>query len=413
MVHAPPILRKAALAPLMAAVLLSGCAGTLAEAAPASVRGENAPVAAEPNEARISGLDDPTTPADLPQTASVLEVERYRPSYRLEGCERALLPKAEPGAELASAIAAAQAYSDEQRGLGLIIMHKGAIVHEGFAAGVTRRTPSASASMMKSVIALLYGIALDDGVIGSIDDPVGQYLPEWRDDPRGAITLRQLMTMSAGLGQSDFMEILLSPDIGKAALAIEKVAEPDTVFSYNNAITKLLTLVLDRQLAAQGKGTALTYLEDQLWCPLGNGDARVWIDMQRAARGYAGLHAGLIDYARIGEMIRNDGMVGEAQVVPPSWIAQMATPSAVNPQYGLQIWLGREYTPQRAYSASNPIKVPHSEPFAAQDIIYFDGFGGQRVYIVPSKELVIARIGEVNLQYDDAIIPNLLIRALD
>lgn len=385
------------------ALVLAGCAGSLAETQP--------PAASTAS--RITGMANPTTPADLPQGSSILEVDRYRPSYRLEGCPRTSLPQAEPVGALAAAIAEAQAYSDAQRGLGLIVIHKGALVHERFAPGLTRATPSASASMMKSVIALLYGIALEEGVIGSIDDPVGEYLAEWRDDPRGSITLRQLLTMSAGLGQSNFMEILLAPDIGQAALAIERVAEPDTEFSYNNAITKLLTLALDRRLAASGKGSTLTFLEDELWCPLGNADARVWVDQQGAARGYAGLHAGLIDYARIGELIRQQGRAGGEQIVPAAWIAQMATPSAINPQYGLHVWLGRAHTPQRAYSAANPIKVPHSEAFAAQDIVYFDGFGGQRVYIVPSSELVIARMGEVNLQYDDAIIPNLLIRALD
>ncbi len=405
MMHLKAALR-ASIAPLAGALLLSGCAATLAPAEPSAQARASAPE-------RITGIDNPTTPADLPQSSSILEVERYRPSYRLEGCPAAPLPRAVPEGELAEAIAQAKAYSDAQRGLGLIVMHKGAIVHESFAQGVTGETPSASASMMKSVIALLYGIAIDQGVIGSIDDPVGQYLAEWSDDPRGDITLRQLLTMSAGLGQSNFMEILLAPDIGKAALGIERTAAPDTEFSYNNAITKLLTLVLDRQLAAQGKGTTLTFLEDELWCPLGNGDAQVWVDLQRAARGYAGLHAGLADFARIGELIRQQGRAGDKQIVPVDWIAQMAQPSAVNPQYGLHVWLGREHTPQRAYSAANPIKVPHAEAFAAQDIVYFDGFGGQRVYVVASSDLVIARMGEVNLQYDDAIIPNALIRALD
>ena len=387
---------------LGAAALLASCAGVAAQ--------EAAAPAFDPA-TRITGMDNPTTPADLPQTASVLEVERYRPNYDLKGCEAAPAPRAEPSAVLAEAIAKAQAYSDEQRGLGLIVMRDGAVLHESYAEGVDSTTPSASASMMKSVIGLLYGVAIEEGVIGSLDERVGDTLTEWNGDPRGDITLRQLMTMSAGLGQSNFMAILLSPNIGEAALQVEQVSEPDTEFSYNNAITKLLTLALDRRLATAGKGSVLTYLEDKLWCPLGNEDARVWIDQQGEARGYAGLHAGLMDYARVGELIRNGGAVGDEQIVPASWIAAMATPSKVNPQYGLQVWLGRENTPMRAYSAANPIKVPHAEPFVAKDIVYFDGFGGQRVYVMPSQGLVIARFGEVNLAYDDSVIPNLLARA--
>lgn len=404
------ITRQALARPLLSisvAALFAGCAATAAQEN--RVAGQSALDPAT----RITGLDNPTIPADLPQTASVLEVERYRPNYQLKGCTPVPTASISPSARLAEAIAKAKSYSDEQRGLGLIVMQGGAVLHESYANGVEKTTPWASASMMKSVVALLYGIAIEDGVIGSLDDRAGDYLEEWDQDPRGDITLRQLMTMSAGLGQSNFMEILLSPDIGAAALKVEMVGEPDTEFSYNNAITKLLTLVLDRQLAASGKGSALTFLEEKLWCPLGNGDARVWIDQQGEARGYAGLHAGLLDYARIGELIWRGGQWNGEQLVPALWIAEMAKPSKTNPQYGLHVWLGREHTPRRAYSAANPIMIPHAEPFVAEDIVYFDGFGGQRVYVIPSRQLVIARFGEVNLAYDDSVIPNLLARALD
>lgn len=389
---------------------LPGCTASVGETSPKQA----ASLALTPaNNPLYSGLDTPSTPADLPQTASVVEVERYRPNYKLTSCTVAQLPTGKPGGELADAIAAAQTYSDEQKGLGFIVMKNGQTLHMDFAEGVNQATPSASASMMKSVIALLYGIAIEDGLIGSVDDRVGDYIAEWNDDARGDITLRQLMTMSAGLGKSDFFKILLAPDIGAVALELEKTGEPDTEFAYNNAITKVLTMVLDRQLEKAGKGDILPYLHSELWCPLGNGEANVWVDSTGKARGYAGLHAGLIDYARIGEMIRNDGMANGKQIVPASWIAEMAKPSKANAQYGLQVWLGRENSPQRAYSAENPIKVPHKEPFEAEDIVYFDGFGGQRVYIIPSRELVIARFGEVNLAFDDSVIPNLLTRASD
>ncbi|MEO0463877.1 MAG: serine hydrolase [Pseudomonadota bacterium] len=401
---------------------LAGCAATAQEAAAPEVAPSvaNAPAAAPDkgsanlaSNSLYSDLDNPTTPADLPQTASVLELERYRPTYKLTACQTPPAVRAIALGELAQAVAAAQSYSDEQRGLGLIIMLDGEILHQSYAEGVSGATPSASASMMKSVIALLYGIAIEDGVIGSIDDPVGDYLAEWKDDARGTITLRQLMTMSAGLGQSDFLKILLAPDIGAVALELEKTGEPDAEFAYNNAITKVLTLVLDRKLAEAGKGGVLPYLQSELWCPLGNGVAQVWVDASGKARGYAGLHAGLADYARIGEMIRKGGRAGGKQIVPEAWIAEMAKPSKANAQYGLQVWLGGEWNEKRSYSAANPIKIPHKEAFVAKDIVYFDGFGGQRVYIIPSKRLVIARFGEVNLAYDDSVIPNLLVSALN
>ena len=369
-------------------------------------------IAAQSPDERYSDLDNPMTPADM-EGASILDVERYRPTYALEGCASQFPNAADPNAELAAAIAEAQAFSDAHKGLGLLVMHDGVPVHENYGKGASATSTSASASMMKSVIGLLYGIAIEDGVIGSVDDPIGDHIEEWADDPRGRITLRQMLTMSSGLAPSDFMTIIFAPDIGAEALKLELAGKPGEEFSYNNAITKLLALALDRRLAAEGKGGVLQYLESELWCPLGNGPAKVWVDPAGKARGYAGMQATLRDWARVGELIRNRGRANGEQIVPADWIAAMATPSAANAQYGLHVWLGREHTPQRAYSAGNPVKVPHSEPFEAGDIVYFDGFGGQRVYVLPSHGLTVVRIGEVDLTYDDARIPNLLARAVD
>ncbi|KPP96305.1 serine hydrolase [Erythrobacter sp. HL-111] len=369
-------------------------------------------VAAQAPDERYADLDDPMTPAEL-QGASVLDVERYRPTYALAGCATDFPEADEPGEALAAAIAEAQAFSDAHKGLGLLVLHEGVPVHESYGEGADVTATSASASMMKSLIGLLYGIAIEDGVIGSVDDPIGDYLEEWADDPRGAITLRQMLTMSSGLAPSDFMKILFAPDIGAEALKLELAGEPGGEFAYNNAVTKLLTLALDRRLATENRGGVLSYLESELWCPLGNGPARVWVDPAGKARGYAGMQATLRDWARVGELIRNRGRANGEQVVPESWIEAMASPSEANAQYGLHVWLGREHTPQRAYSAGNPVKVPHSEPFLAEDIVYFDGFGGQRVYVMPSRGLTVVRIGEVDLAYDDSRIPNLLARAVD
>ena len=368
-------------------------------------------LAAQAPDDRYADLDDPMTPADM-QGASVLDVERYRPTYALQGCAGGFPERQEPDAKLAAAVKEAQAFSDGHKGLGLLVLHDGEPVHESYGDGASVASTSASASMMKSLIGLLYGVAIEDGVLGSVDDPIGDYIAEWNGDPRGAITLRQMLTMSSGLAPSDFMKIIFAPDIGAEALKLDLAGEPGAEFSYNNAVTNLLTLALDRALAAHGEGGVLEYLESELWCPLGNGPARVWVDSTGAARGYAGMQATVRDWARVGEMIRNSGRANGRQVVPESWIAAMASPSAANAQYGLHVWLGRDHTPQRAYSTQNPVKVPHSEPFLAEDIVYFDGFGGQRVYVLPSHDLTVVRIGEVDMTYDDSVIPNLLARAV-
>lgn len=372
-----------------------------------------------PLDGLIAGQTNPATQAEAPTSmadlrgATNLDVERYRPHYPLQSCKKADLPTATPDQSLQFAMAHAEIYSDLKQGIGFIVMKDGKAIYQRYAEGVDGTTKTATASMMKSVLALLTGIAIDKGMIGSIDDPVGDYLEEWRDDPRGSISLRQLLTMSSGLSPSNFIEILLASDLGAAALKLKKVKAPDTEFSYNNAVSQLLSEILERRSKAAGYDGMADFLEKDLWCPLGNGEARLWTDTTGAPRGYAGLHAGLEDWARIGELIRNDGLVGSRQIVPKEWLAEMTKPSLTNPRYGLHIWLAGGWKPRRHYSAESPITVPHADPYRDKDLVFFDGFGGQRVYVIPSKGLTIARTGLTDLSYDDAIIPNMVSAATE
>ena len=249
-------------------------------------------------------------------------------------------------------------------------------------------------------------------MIGSVDDRIGDYLPEWSNDARGDITLRQLLTMSSGLDPVPFMAFLTAKDANAMVLTMEAAAQPDTVFYYSNSISQLIASILDRQVRKGARGGLAQYLHDEIWCPLGNGEAQWFTDAKGMPRGYAGLHAGLADWARIGELIRLQGRVDGKQIVPAEWIAEMIKPSAANDQYGLHLWRAGKWTERRPYNAENPITIYHSAPFAAKDTVYFDGFGGQRVYVIPSLGLTIARAGEVNLEFDDAMIPNLLAQAL-
>ena len=348
--------------------------------------------------------------AEALNKATVLDTQLYRPVAPLKGCPGSSLPVAATAPDLS----AAKAYSDAANGVGLIVLRNGAVLHESYGAGANPASLTASASMMKSVLALAFGIAVDRRIIRSIDDPVRRYLPEWKDEPRGAITLRQLLTMSSGLGPSDFSRLLLSADVNAVALATPARDAPDSVFAYNNASSQIAGAALDRQLRRNGYRGFGDFLQRRLWCPLGNGDAELWIDREGGTpRYYAGLHASLRDWARIGELIRNKGRAGNRQLVSSGWIDEMARPSRANADYGLQVWLGSPWVAQRRYSAENPILVRHSAPYKADDVLFFDGFGGQRVYVVPSRGITIARTGFTNLAYDDAAIVNAVLAATE
>jgi CubicO group peptidase (beta-lactamase class C family) len=111
-------------------------------------------------------------------------------------------------------------------------------------------------------------------------------------------------------------------------------------------------------------------------------------------------------------LILNEGRVGADQVIPADWVRAMTTPAPTNPNFGYQVWLGSPVGGERHYSSRSVAVARHSEPYLAPDVIFSDGFGGQRVYVVPSQRLVIVRTGQSVMEWDDARLPNAILRGL-
>lgn len=352
--------------------------------------------------------------------ASILDVDRYTPSVSIVGCADDRLITTSPGNEkLEKALKAAQSYSDSQNGTSLIVLRDGHIIHESYAANVGAQSRTESLSMMKTVTALTMGLAIEEGIFKSVDDPIGNHLAEWSDDPRGAITLRQLLTMSSGLKLFPFgvpggesQKLLYSRDINAVALSFPLSSEPGSAFQYNNVNSQLVGMALDRKVRQHGYAGFAEFMQKTLWCPLDNDRATLWLDRNGGApHFYAGLQATARDWARVGELIRNQGKIGTKQIISGNWISEMLKPSSVNPAYGLHIWRGAAWQKVRKYDPDSPFGIAHAEPYLAPDVYFLDGFGGQRVYIIPSRKLTIVRTGEVSMTYDDSIIVNLILSA--
>lgn len=317
----------------------------------------------------------------------------------------------------AQALEAAAEFAEKTDSTSLIVCRHGRIQLERYWHGADAQTPVYSFSMHKSVVALLVGIAISEGHIKSVDDDVGEYLAAWRGDPRGRIPLRDLLQMNSGLEPMAFpnnpfskhVRRQIGTDLAAAALSYRLVDPPGTVFRYNGVNPTLLVMVLQQ---ATGMRYA-QYLSSRLWRPLGNHDAAVWLDKKGGlARGATSLFAVPRDWLRIGEMILHHGRVGDRQVVPETWLREMITPSSTNPLYGYLTWIGSRYAEQRTLQAFKGFAAMEQEPFSAQDIIYFDGLGGQRVYVIPSQDLVIVRTGVLARKWEDTELPNLLVAGI-
>jgi CubicO group peptidase (beta-lactamase class C family) len=314
-----------------------------------------------------------------------------------------------------AALAAVREYSDTHGGKGLLIWYDGQLVDEHFSKNISQKTLFSGFSMHKSLIALTVLAAIEDGIVGSLDDPIGGYLSAWKDDPRGKITLRQLLQQTSGLahyaygsGNPKAAALMLSSAINKTALQYPLVDPPGTLFNYNNVNAQLAGMVLEHALERSGR-TYAEYLTERFWGPLGNNEAKLWLEREGGSpRFFMGMHAGLADWLRIGVMLAGS----DKKVLSEQSLSAFSSPSDLNKRYGLNVWLGGNWQPERHYGPTTPMAIVHAEPYLAPDVLFFDGFGGQRLYVVPSAGLVVARFGEVNMTYDDSIIVNILLRAL-
>lgn len=314
---------------------------------------------------------------------------------------------------------AAIAYGAETGSHALLVWHDDGIAVEHYYPGYDAETRTPTQSMHKSVVALLVGIAIEQGHIGSVDDSASLYLTEWADDERAQITLKHMLRQTSGLRFSSvgfrtiigFLRMMIGPDVTAETLYQPLEAEPGTRFDYNTAIPQNMGLLLQR---ATGMPYA-EYLSQVLWQPLGVPDALVHLDSEEKGMPRTGccLDATARSWLRIGLLHLNGGRIDGKQIVPEDWVRAIAEPGELNPNYGYFTWLGNTWEPKRLYNRKSSTGVIHSEAFAAPDVIYFDGFGGQRVYIVPSRRLVIVRTGDIAPDWDDAKLPNLLIRGLE
>lgn len=345
------------------------------------------------------------------------------PTATVEGDYTTELPSVDPASRALSdaAIGELVNYAEQLDSFSLIVHHAGAIQFETYWRDFGPDDVTETYSMAKSVLGLVVGFAVEDGSISSLDDPVVKYIPEWAETDRDTMTVRHVITMSSGLEHHrfnfDFLQnpfgkairLFIGPDMEQAILRFETTAAPGTEFTYNSANSQLLMLILQR---ATGRPYP-EYVSEKLWQPLGAKNATQWMDRPDGMpKGYSFFQARPRDWLRIGLAMKNDGAFNGTQIIAADWLAQMRAPAATNAKYGLHLWLGSPYVPERFYNSNTPFGVKQAEPFAVEDVVFFDGGGGQRVYVIPSADVVIVRTGMPSPEWDDGVLPNIVLRDL-
>ena len=356
--------------------------------------------------------------AGPPPAVSILERNplNYWPAERVAGRPGPPLPRRPTQCLAGERLEPALALLKANGSRSFMVWRDGAVEAEWYAEDFAPDLRLESASMHKSVLALAVGAAIAGGSIKSVSQPVGTWLTEWRGDARGAITLEQLLTMSSGLAPYPFdlqpntpsHRFTFGTDLEEVPLGLQREGRPGETFNYSSAVSQLVALVLER---ATGERYA-DFVSRRIWQPLGAHDAFVTLDRPNGhARASASFLAQPEDWLRLGRLVMDEGRYEGRRVLPGSWIRRMTAPSPANPNYGYQIWRGSPHQPRRRYNSANPTFVPAAEPFAADDVVYFDGAGAQRVYIIPSRKMVILRMGKADMAWDDSKLPNLVMEA--
>ena len=213
-----------------------------------------------------------------------------------------------------------------------IVVRDNQVLYENYFNGFARDSLSTSWSLSKSVTSALVGIAISEGYIKSLDDPVTNYLPELKDQGFDAITIRNLLTMGSGIqyriGFFPWDEFVLAgyyPNLRHLLLSDLKIMEPPgQSFHYNNFNTELIGMILER---TTGRAPS-QYLQEKIWKPIGMEYPATWsIDSEQDGFEITPtlLNARAIDLAKFGRLYLNNGNWEGRQIVPEHWVVESTT----------------------------------------------------------------------------------------
>lgn len=307
-----------------------------------------------------------------------------------------------------SALAKAARYSSEHRGHALLIRQRGRVIHESYANGAKRGEARRIFSGTKGFWGLAAMAAVQDGLL-SLDEKVANTITEWRDDERKArVTVEQLLDFTGGLERGLKIHEDGLKDRNQMAIQRPLVAAPGKAFIYGPSQLQVFHELLKRKLAKQRRKDSPTrYLEKRVLKPLGLGSQRYIPD----AAGNPLLAAGFLmtadQWAKMGELLLHEG----EPVLKPESFRALLEGSSANAAYSFGFWNNRaagKETP-REIDIENQLEIDWDKQSwkraclckdAPPDLIACIGSGYQRLFAIPSSELVIVRQGQ-NARFSD------------
>ncbi len=288
--------------------------------------------------------------------------------------------KKQLGAELEKTVA----------GLGTVaflVVQNGELLYERYWAEHDAKTYSASFSMAKSIVGMLVGIALEEGKIRSLDQAVADFIPEFKAGKKAGITLRHLLTMTSGLAWDESYNSITSPttelyygdDLHKLVLGLPVKHAPGTVWYYSSADSQILGMALE---AAVGLSLS-DYASQKIWQRIGAEQDATWsLDKDNGTtKGNCCFNSTPRDFARLGQLVLQNGRWQNQQLVPSAYLAQATKSNPVLRDeenktvdfYGYQFWLGQ---------------------LENKPMPFFAGILGQYIFVIPHLNAVVIRLGQ-------------------
>ncbi|KWH29328.1 serine hydrolase domain-containing protein [Burkholderia stagnalis] len=280
-----------------------------------------------------------------------------------------------------------------RRTRAIVVLHRGTVIAERYAPGFSADMPLPGWSMTKTVTAALVGMLVAQH---RLSPDTSALLPEWRGDgdPRARITLDELLRMTSGLQFNEDYDDPLSdvavmlftqPDTARFAAAKPLASPPSARWQYSSGTSAILARVM-RDAMGGTNADYLAFPRRALFAPLGMRHAVFEPDASGTLASASFMYASARDWAQFGQLLLQDGMWDGKRLLPAGWVRYMtrATPQAPRREYGAQLWVA---VPE-PFNDSDP----HARALPA-DAFHAVGHEGQFVSVVPSRQLVVVRLG--------------------
>lgn len=298
-------------------------------------------------------------------------------------------------------------YLDSLHTVAFLVIRHDSLLFETYRDGWNDTLTSNIYSATKTIVGMLAGIALDEGKIQSLDDPVSRYIPSYRKGMQADVTIRHLLTMSGGMAWDEAYSSLFSVtthgyygnDLYKLVTGLEVCDRPGVQYSYRSGETQLLAFVIE---AATGK-TLSQYAEEKLWKPMqAERDAYWLLDKQDGdEKAFCCFHTTARDVARFARLMLHRGNWNGRQLVsqaymdemmrPASWLKDQWGKDSLN-YYGYQTWI------MHYHDQVNP---------------YMRGMLGQYIIAIPSQDAIVVRLGRKRCDLYDREITTDITRYMD